>query len=896
MKKALPLRVVQPPSVVIAANPYEAELCRRALVDTGLQVLVADGGEGALEMVLKTRPLVLVVALGLLDVDSLDLVRDVRIGDSKLPIFLLGDREGEVRDEDAAARLGATRLFLRPIEIDALADAIEKRAVEAEIHDEVSEAIEEFSVRPPTIDAAPLVEESIVELEADYGDDESDDEPLNAPPQRVPREPTQVLGRDSEPVAPSYARDAVRSDDGLRGEARASFDGLRAAGARDAHDGGRDARDGGREARDGGREARDAGGERDANGTARTELASGRPSNAGNSDGRASLPTETVPLRVELKAPSSVTLTEPLLRADDALDGVGLQSLVGSPDFVRRGERPVDAADAGARTADGERAVNRGASNRAAVTNLAAGERLATKDYAASDRAGRAPRATGERADDAHGDGERGRTEFDERGSFARRLENELSAAERRLFPNTPSTASGRAERYEDALGDIDLDALGIDTIPGIGADAFEGIEPRNGKPRATSQATPEPPIVNSGARADAIDRRADAVEPRGHIDDRAARPPLPDDEGDLAEADLATLVAALHSGGFSGALTLGRGDGEKTLFFDDGLLVGARSMFVHDRLADLLVREGTIGREAQTRVRDIADGGRRAALQLVERGLIKSSELFAVLRRHVEEIFFSCFAWERGHYRLGREQSAPEDRVRMGSHPWALVVEGVRRKYSLERLVERVGPPETVLTPTTALTRALEDCALTPPERDRAELLDGERSLAELQLGAVGAPLAEAGLYALAWGLIAVGAARFDGDEPVAGVGVRAVPTLVTTSYDRRRRPRPLERARDRDADRAVDKERVLAKRAQVQDGDYFAVLGLARDASPHEVARAFERLKREYAPERFAEPLRAELASALAEISAVLDEAHRVLADDRVRKSYRDHLPPPA
>ena len=70
--------------------------------------------------------------------------------------------------------------------------------------------------------------------------------------------------------------------------------------------------------------------------------------------------------------------------------------------------------------------------------------------------------------------------------------------------------------------------------------------------------------------------------------------------------------------------------------------------------------------------------------------------------------------------------------------------------------------------------------------------------------------------------------------------------------------------------------------------------MLGLARDASPHEVARAFERLKREYAPERFAEPLRAELAPALAEIGAVLDEAHRVLADDRVRKSYRDHLPP--
>ena len=124
----------------------------------------------------------------------------------------------------------------------------------------------------------------------------------------------------------------------------------------------------------------------------------------------------------------------------------------------------------------------------------------------------------------------------------------------------------------------------------------------------------------------------------------------------------------------------------------------------------------------------------------------------------------------------------------------------------------------------------------------------------------------------------------------------MRSLPTLVTPPYgaERRGRPRPSERPRDRDADRAIDKERVLAKRAQVLDGDYFVILGLDRDASAHEVARAFERLKREFAPDRFADPVRAELADALVEIGQVLDEAHRVLCDDAVRASYRAHLPP--
>ena len=118
---------------------------------------------------------------------------------------------------------------------------------------------------------------------------------------------------------------------------------------------------------------------------------------------------------------------------------------------------------------------------------------------------------------------------------------------------------------------------------------------------------------------------------------------------------------------------------------------------------------------------------------------------------------------------------------------------------------------------------------------------------------------------------------------------------TMRRRARDRRGRPRPRERARDRDADRAIDKERVLAKRAQVQDGDYFAILGLGRDAPPHEVARAFERLKREFAPGAVRRAAAQELADALVEIGEVLDEAHRVLADDAVRASYRALFRPP-
>jgi hypothetical protein len=456
------------------------------------------------------------------------------------------------------------------------------------------------------------------------------------------------------------------------------------------------------------------------------------------------------------------------------------------------------------------------------------------------------------------------------RSTLSRHLQSELSAAERRLFPNAPHVPAPH-EEYDDALSDIDLDTLGIDTIPGIGADLLNSsmlddgplAHPTNGHPAPQ----PAPTTVTKSA--------------------------LPLENGDLSSSDIAPLIAALYHAGFGGALTLLSADSERTIYFDAGAPVAARSSFLADRVADQLLLKGSLTREqyARAQTHEGLDGSMMVH-RLVELGLIKSSELFATLRDHVLEIVYGCFTWEKGQYRLTRDEPAGEDRVRLGMHPFAIIAEGVRRKYSLERLIELIGPPETVLSPTTALARALDDAAFSTAERAYARLIDGERTLAQLGIAANGTRLGDRALYALAWTLVSIGAARTGGDKE-AGTVMQTMPTLVTAPYsDRRTRPRPSERPRDRDLDRTIDKERVVAKLAQVHDGDYFTVLGLLRDASAHEVGRAYERLKREFAAERYPEPLRKELGDALGEIGEMLDEAYRVLSDDAVRASYRAHL----
>jgi hypothetical protein len=478
---------------------------------------------------------------------------------------------------------------------------------------------------------------------------------------------------------------------------------------------------------------------------------------------------------------------------------------------------------------------------------------------------------------------------FADRSTFARRLDRELSEVERRLFPDsTPQQQARGGYDYDDALGDIDLDSLGIDTLPGIAADgadasasAFDQTFDR--RERERDRAHESDTNANAGAGANQNVSESSLLRLAAGSEPELAAPPTLEEEGELATVDIAELLAGLHASGWSGRLSLARGDGEKAIWFDAGLPVFATSTFQHDRLGDLLFREGKITREQHARTRELAvEPGRRTAAVLVELGMLKQRELFSALRRHAEEIVYSCFAWDSGHFRRAAADAPAEDKLRLSFHPWALILEGVRRKYGLERLVEHVGSTETVLTPTTGMERAL----------------DGERSLADVALatsGLPGAALSETGLYALAWGLCAVGAARV-GAQGVERIGVRAASTLVTPmgalqSRERRAGKRDAEGA-ERPADRAVERERLLAKLAQVADADYFAILGVDRHASSHEIERAFERLRTDFAPERFADPLRAELAAAIDEIREVIDEAHRVLADEAVRHAYREHL----
>jgi hypothetical protein len=212
----------------------------------------------------------------------------------------------------------------------------------------------------------------------------------------------------------------------------------------------------------------------------------------------------------------------------------------------------------------------------------------------------------------------------------------------------------------------------------------------------------------------------------------------------------------------------------------------------------------------------------------------------------------FALFEEQAARFAFAPGPVPPEERVALERGPLALALEGVRRRWHGPRLDEVLGGPDTLLAP--AGDAPAEDLGLSPGEQRLLDLADGLRTLDEIL--ASGALDAVSSRQCLA-GLVLVGAleVRHRGGAP-------AGPSL------------DLARARE--------------KLDQVRRADYFAILGLSRRCTPHEIREAADRLAAEFDPIRFEGLREPELLRMAEEIRRVVAEAREVLSADDLRREY--------
>jgi hypothetical protein len=305
----------------------------------------------------------------------------------------------------------------------------------------------------------------------------------------------------------------------------------------------------------------------------------------------------------------------------------------------------------------------------------------------------------------------------------------------------------------------------------------------------------------------------------------------------------------------------------ERRLVLREGDLVTAASSVEDESLLSFLGARGDLPRETVRRLSSkFPPFGRHAGAALVAKGYLGQDQMWPTLRAHAEWVL--AHVLQMGDGRLVVESRPPgrlagEPSVFGGSTGAEVFVELVRRIVAPGEAIERLGGAGSRLGdgPVAVL---LGECALAPDEIDRVrggvggtlrEAIDG----APDDLATVIFALTQLGVLEV---LAAIGDAAGDSESPSAS---------------------------DAALDAEAIRERVRARAQLVDDGDYFAVLGVARDATGYEVRRAFLELRRAFDPSRMLTPDVADLAPDVRKITVVLEEAYEILKDTARRDRYR-------
>ena len=107
-----------PKILVVDDEPPIRKLLRMGLSSQGYDVLEASDGKSALEL-LARKPALVILDLGLPDVDGHDLLRRIRLRQEALPIIVLSSR-GDEAGKVAALDLGADDYVTKPFGMDEL--------------------------------------------------------------------------------------------------------------------------------------------------------------------------------------------------------------------------------------------------------------------------------------------------------------------------------------------------------------------------------------------------------------------------------------------------------------------------------------------------------------------------------------------------------------------------------------------------------------------------------------------------------------------------------------------------------------------------------------------------------------------------------------------------------
>jgi Domain of unknown function (DUF4388) len=163
------------------------------------------------------------------------------------------------------------------------------------------------------------------------------------------------------------------------------------------------------------------------------------------------------------------------------------------------------------------------------------------------------------------------------------------------------------------------------------------------------------------------------------------------------APGTLCDVLALLGQTGWRGELVVLDADDARSVFFDQGNVVGALTNVEGERLGSVLYRYGAIDADAHDRVMALMKTGKRFGEAAIELGVLKQEQIFKYIAKQIDEIVFATLTVSDGTFFFLDDFDEARLVLRHTVSANALLMDGVTRLDEMRYFRQKVPSAEHV-------------------------------------------------------------------------------------------------------------------------------------------------------------------------------------------------------
>ncbi len=251
----------------------------------------------------------------------------------------------------------------------------------------------------------------------------------------------------------------------------------------------------------------------------------------------------------------------------------------------------------------------------------------------------------------------------------------------------------------------------------------------------------------------------------------------------DLRAIPLADVLLLLNNNRKTGSLRCRQAEVTKTIDWENGEIVFARSSRPEDRLGAYLLSRGRITPAQLEEASREVGAQHRLGTALIRLGILAPDDLWEAMRGQVTEIAYSLFHWTEGLADF-REGPSTNEKIALKTSVMNVIMEGTRRLDEWARVKQKIQNDRIILAPVTSLQEVALAVRLSDFERSVMGLVDGRRTVRDI-VALAGRSEFDSwqALYALlSAGVIRVQLLAFDAPVPTIGGAAAEIDGLDET------------------------------------------------------------------------------------------------------------------